>query len=87
MAMAASTDAFFLDTPFQTNELQLAHIVVRNEDPTVFLSIGALGEGFINSGDDGGAAWEGLAISIPEPASGLLALCSILGLAAFRRRS
>jgi hypothetical protein len=98
--MAAPTDAFFLDTDFQSNEVDLAYVVTETDPAAAdghipLLTLGVLGEGIVNSGDPGGANWgfgdnpEALAImAIPEPASGLLALCSILGLAAaFRRRS
>ncbi len=93
--MGAETDAFFLDTAFQANELDLAYVVTQTGAAAaageILLTLGVLGEGIVNSGDPGGANWgfgdNPGALVVPEPASGLLALCSILGLAVIRRRS
>ncbi len=57
LAMAAPTDAFFLDTPFQTNEVDFAYVVTPVAGGDVLLTLGVLGSGFVNSGQPGGANW------------------------------
>lgn len=90
LAMGLPTDAFFLDTDFQSNSVEWAYIVTPAagyQDGDVTLTVGVLGEGIVNSGEDGGAFFNGIAISmVPEPASGLMALVSVMGLAMLRRR-
>jgi hypothetical protein len=92
ISMANETDAFFLDTVFQSNDVQLAYLVAQDGAAPALLTLGVLGEGITNSGEPGGAQWgfggnpDPLPL-IPEPASGLLALCAAFGLAAIRRRS
>ena len=61
ISMVEPTDAFFLDTDFQTNEVNLAYLVAP-KDPAgaaghISMTLGVLGEGIVNSGDPGGAQW------------------------------
>jgi hypothetical protein len=96
LAMASPTDAFFLDTPFQGSELEFAYLVTPVGGAGVFLTLGALGQGIVNSGDPGGARWgfgpdDGplpvlFRNPVPEPAAGLLGAVAGLGLWAARRR-
>jgi len=92
--MKAATDAFFLDTPFQSNEVNLAYLVSPKDavaaGGTISLTLGVLGEGIVNSGEAGGAFFDALPVSlsqVPEPASGLMALMSLLGLGLLRRKN
>ncbi len=63
--MGAPTDAFFLDTQFQTREVDLAYLVAPSGG-AAGLTIGVLGEGITNSGDPNGAQW-GFAAEAPLP--------------------
>ena len=55
--MTDPTDAFFLDTPFQTNEVSLAYIVSETGPAgDVFLTVGVLGEGIMASQKRGAAS-------------------------------
>ena len=90
IAMLESTDAFFLDTQFQTNSVDWAYIVApatAAADGHVSMTLGVLGEGIINSGEDGGAFFDSIPVQfIPEPASGLVGLFSLMGWAMLRRK-
>ncbi len=59
--MGSATDAFFLDTAFQANEINLAYLVGQTgegaADGHVNMTLGVLGEGIVNSGEAGGAQW------------------------------
>ena len=92
LAMWAPTDAFFLDTDYQRNEIEFAHVVTPDRDGEVLLTVGILGEHIINSGEPGGARWgfgddnPPLAIPfVPEPAGGSL-MMFVLAIAAARYR-
>lgn len=98
ISMVNATDAFFLLPEFQTNEVDLAYVVISEADraagDNVFLTIGVLGEGIINSGDVDGASFGfngdnndmGYAIFVPEPTTGLLASLASLVLLGIRHR-
>ena len=54
--MNKHTDAFFLLPRFQTNSVDLAYLVTpKNSGEEVFVRIGVLGQGIVNSGLPGGA--------------------------------
>jgi hypothetical protein len=62
ISMASSSDAFFLDTPYQANRVGLAYLVARTADATrgeFAMTLGVLGAGIRNSGTTGGAQWGG----------------------------
>ena len=73
ISMLAPTDAFFLDTQFQTNSVDWAYIVApatAAADGHVTMTLGVLGEGIVNSGDPGGAFFEDLPIRFAETLPG-----------------
>lgn len=94
LTMVNQTDAFFLDTPFQSNEVEYAYLVTPagTAGGNVFLTLGVLGDGIVNSGDPGGASFgfngnEPVLVQfIPEPATGLLVALAGIGLLAIRQR-
>lgn len=92
ISMVESTDAFFLDTDFQLREIDLAYLVGTEGAVSVPMSLGVLGEGIVNSGDPGGAAWgfadDALHIPfVPEPGSvSLLAMGALMFVGLIRRR-
>ena len=60
-AMKLVTDVFFVTPEFQLNEIDFAYLVTPDDSTgaagEVFLTVGVLGDGFINSGDPGGASF------------------------------
>ena len=59
--MLLPTDAFFLDTTFQTNEVDLAYLVRQTGagvvDSNITMTVGVLGSGIVNSGQPDGASF------------------------------
>jgi hypothetical protein len=83
------TDAFFLDTPYQANSVELAYLVApvtaAQADPLVYLNLRVLG----TFPDDPPVSWSGTDLAIPftpEPTGLALAAFGLLGLAGLRRR-
>ncbi len=96
-AMKLQTDAFFLDILFQTNEIEFAYLVTPTDSTgaagEVFLTVGVLGAGIINSGDPGGASFgfrgnDPVVIRfIPEPSAAVLAIFALAAVTCLRRRT
>ena len=78
-------DAFFLRPEYHSDSIDLAYVVIPSELETeISLSLGVLGEGFVNSGDPGGANWgfgdNPVAIHfVPEPSALLLGALAAFG--------
>ena len=97
--MVEPTDAFFLAPPFQTNEVELAYVVISDADfflagENVFITVGVLGAGIIDSGQEGGANFGfngdhgdmGYAVFlVPEPTTNVMAGLASLMLLGIRR--
>ena len=95
LQMGMPTDAFFLGPADQSNEIQLGYFVIEQSVLTAggntMMTLGVLGDGIVNSGDENGASFgfSGnplVAIHVPEPATGLLAGLGSLVLLGIRRR-
>ena len=57
------TDAFFLDSAFQSNEIDFAQVVALADTPAT-VTVGILGEGIINSGEAGGAFFDAVSVAV-----------------------
>ena len=56
IGFANPTDAFFFETPFQTDNIPLAYVVLSNT--SFAFTAGFLGDGIVNSGEAGGAFFD-----------------------------
>ena len=90
ISTSKTTDAFFLNAEDQSNEIDFAYIVsdMSQGPPAVNLTVGVLGSGFVDAGTEGGAYFQNVPVlfQVPEPATNLMALVAILGMATVRRR-
>ena len=97
IAMANPTDAFFLGTSFQTNEVDLAYLVRQTgagaADGHITMTLGVLGSGVVNSGQPGGASFgfngnDPVVIRfIPEPSAMFLVVFALAAVTCLRRRT
>ena len=96
IAMNLETDTFFVQHEFQLNEIDFAYLVTPDDSTgaagEVFLTVGVLGDGIINSGDPGGASFgfrgnDPVVIPfIPEPSTAALAIFALAAVTSLRRR-
>lgn len=95
--MLAETDAFYVEPRIQTNAIDFAYVVTPDESTgtagDVFLTVGVLGAGIINSGQPGGASFGfngnypvAIFPLIPEPATRVLAATAFVTCLGIRRR-
>ena len=94
--MNSPTDASFLGAEHQSNVVDLAYLVTTVDDSQVFMNVGILGDGIVNSGEPDGARFGFEAYSdtpnlavpfpVPEPAVSWAGLLSAAAVFLVRRR-
>jgi hypothetical protein len=99
LGKSGETDGFIVVRELQTNEIDFAYLVTPDDgtpndgtpNDNVFLTVGVLGAGFINSGDPDGASFgfngnDPVPIPfVPEPAAATLAIFALAALITRRR--